>query len=109
MAKSILYWALQRVRNKKDDHTQFVELHFLGSLWRWRYVSGAPYGVWALPSMRLRSWSTKTQEVRTVPNRGEPCCIASDANYFKGRVIREIERLIRTDEWRTHVRNVEAS
>jgi hypothetical protein len=32
-----------------------------------------------------------------------------NVDYFKGRVIREIERLIRTDEWRTHVRNVEAS
>lgn len=111
-----LRWALRQWRNRKDSTRRFHQLSFWGVVWRWKPTSGLPDVLEAF----CPSCDTRLVYENVIPNQYtgraigvklhcETC--SKQALHYDGgfldhlneRVIREIERLHRTGEWKAHV------
>jgi hypothetical protein len=115
---SLLRWALSAWRSRKDNHNRFTQLNIGGVvLWRWRFISNNPTGLTPYcPTcdsqlvFDIEYSSTYPVTVQSTVlicercNRNHPV-LREDGTYegIVKRVSREIDRLIRTGEWRRHV------
>lgn len=113
-AISLLRWAFKAWSSRKDSLSRFHQLNSVGSVWRWNVISSHPIALQAYCpecDMRLVYEETGgrfTNEAQTVVLRCEKCDVVrtsepGDMKYLNNRVSREIDRLIRTGEWRRHV------
>ncbi|WP_313074947.1 hypothetical protein [Melaminivora sp.] len=112
-ALACLRWARRQWRSRKDSTWRFHQLSFLGVLWRWLPTSGLPSHV----SGYCPACDTRLVYETLVPNFDHPRRIAlhcetcssvrlrmeGNLDYMNARVIREIDRLQRTGEWKQHV------
>lgn len=102
-------------RNRKDSTWRFNQLSFLGVVWRWDSTSGLPSAVLSYcPACdtRLVYEQIPADHYFETPQRlllhCETCgCerfrIDGNLAYMNARIIREIDRLHRTGEWKKHV------
>lgn len=108
-------WALRHWRNRKDSTWRFHQLSFSGVLWRWKPTSGLPSHVNGFCpgcDTRLVYIDTPPDLYNEIPRRTSLYCETCNSerlsmngglDYMNGRIIREIERLHRTGEWKRHV------
>ncbi|HYW04184.1 MAG TPA: hypothetical protein VFA86_09600 [Gammaproteobacteria bacterium] len=91
-------WAGGRQRYRQD--------HFLGLRWRWRYRHGAPTGIWCYcPGDDTQLIYNYSQVDNEVTFHCETCgkrygSFAGDYSYVRGLIRRQIDRKLRTGEWR---------
>lgn len=117
-AHCILRLAFQWVRMRKDSHRRFNQLRFLGALWRFgmsnqnsdiraSLAAFCPSCDGRLVSEEIPSdWTLGLhRRVRLICERCNATRVdeAGDASDLIARVSREVDRLIRTGEWRQHV------
>lgn len=113
-AMAFFSWALRYWRNRKDNHNRFNQFSFLGSVWRWNGISSLPYGLRPYCPMcdtmlvyentgGYYSGEDKRVTLHCERCRTSPVVEPGDMNYLRERVTREIDRLLRTGEWRGHV------
>lgn len=117
-AISLLRWALSAWRNRKESTSRFNQLIFGGLvLWRWRSISSHPTGLVPYCAVcdhqltydieyanALRS--TQCQTVLFCEHCNPGLAVLREDGSYDGlikRVSREIDRLVRTGEWRKHV------
>lgn len=111
---SALIWAFMAWSSRKDNQKRFNQFNFLGSGWRWNTISNSPVGLLAYcPECDIRLVYEETggrfsDEPKTIALHCEKCdavrtCELGDLEHLNGRVSREIDRLIRTGQWRQHV------
>lgn len=91
--------------------TDYKEDRFFGVVWRWRYAQGGPTGTWAfcprcdtvlVYSYRHDYGDTKTTlhcETCRVDLATEP----GDKDDLVGKIHRQIDRKIRTGDWKNYV------
>lgn len=112
LAISALRWALRAWESRKDNHERFTQFNFMGGVWRWNFMSGAIWnlGVYCPTCDGVLVYEENTDQFfRTVVNwhceRCNSICVSckGDKDYLNDRVKREIDRLIRTGEWRNYV------
>lgn len=108
-------WALRHWRSSKDSTWRFHQLSFRGVVWRWAPTSGLPHvvrGYCPVCDTRLVYMIVRGDIYTGTPTRTEMHCetcdcrrfqIEGDLDYMNARIIREIDRLHRTGEWRKHV------
>ncbi len=114
---AIAWWLLARshLRNRKDSTWRFNQLSFMGVVWRWDSTSDLPETVVGF----CASCDTRLVYERILGDRyeGTPPQVAlhcetcncerfridGDLAYLNARIIREIDRLHRTGEWKKHV------
>lgn len=117
-AISLLTWALRAWRNRKDNHNRFTQLNLGGEvLWRWRSISSLPSSLVPFcqrcdtqlvydydDGERYSGAQRHTLLICEHCNGHRPVC-REIGNYedLKRRVGRQIDRLIRTGDWRQHV------
>lgn len=114
-ATACVRWALRHLRNRKESTWRFHQLSFLGVVWRWLPTSGLPSHVSGYcPSCDTRlvyeviPSDRYTGTPRRIALHCETCScerlrMEGDLNYMNARIIREIDRLHRTGEWKQHV------
>ena len=113
-AISALRWAFKAWSSRKDNHNRFNQFNFLGSGWRWNTISHRPIGLVAYcPDCDIRLVYEETggrfsDEPKTIALQCEKCdvvrtCELGDLKHLTSRVSREIDRLVRTGQWRQHV------
>lgn len=111
-------WSLlarSHLRNRKESTWRFNQLSFLGVVWRWDSTSDLPktvHGFCASCDTRLVYEQIQGDHYEGTPPQlvlhCETCgCerfrIDGNLAYMNARVIREIDRLQRTGEWKRHV------
>ena len=112
MAVAYLIW--RYLDDKKNSHRRFKELPFLGSVWRWSSLSDLPHalqpycpncqGLLVYEELggrygnQAQSVALHCEACQTIPTEQ-----SGTWKYLQARVEREIQRLIRTGEWRQHV------
>lgn len=118
LAISALRWALKYWRNRKDNHNRFTQLTVGGAVvWRWRSISSLPMTlVPYCPSCSTQlvydyddgeRYTGAQRHTVLVCERcdrhRQVCREPGDYDDLRDRVNREIDRLLRTGEWRQHV------
>lgn len=113
-ALAVLFLGWRYLQYRKSSHRLFKELSYLGSVWRWSSLSDLPHalqpycpschGLLVYEELGGRSGS----QAQSVTLHCEACqTIPTEQpgtwKYLQARVSREIQRLIRTGEWRQHV------
>jgi len=110
----VIYLVWRYLDDRKNSHRRFKELQYLGTVWRWKSLSDLPHAlrphcpscqsllVYEELGGRFGSQSQSVvlhcEKCQTIPTE-EP----GTWKYLQSRVSREIQRLIRTGEWRQHV------
>jgi hypothetical protein len=113
-AVAVVYLGWRYLDNKKNSHRRFKELPYLGSIWRWNSLSDLPNALQPYcPSCQgllvyeelggrygnqAQSVALHCEACQTIPTEQ-----SGTWKYLQARVAREIQRLIRTGEWRQHV------
>ena len=111
---SIFRLALKKWESRKDNQNRFNQLSFLGSVWRWDSMSSLPYG--------LRPYCQRCDTLLVYEETGGgysdepkrvhlhwehcqtiPTSVDGHMRYLQARVSREIDRLVRSGQWRQHV------
>lgn len=118
-AMSLLNWALRAWRSSKDNHSRFTQLKEGGDvLWSWRSISSTPVGL--VPYCQtcstqlvfsyddgegLYSGDQRHTELICQRCNRDRVLLREPGNYqdLVKRIKREIDRLVRTGEWRKHV------
>lgn len=106
---SALRWALRAWASRKDNHERFTQFNFMGGVWRWNFMSGhiGNLGVYCPQCDGALVYSNARQiwEVNWHCERCRCICVSceGDKSYLDGRVKREIDRLVRTGDWRKYV------
>jgi len=110
----VVYLVWRYLDDRKNSHRRFKELQYLGTIWRWKSMSDLPRAlrpycptcqsllVYEELGGRFGSQSQSVvlhcEQCQTIPTE-QP----GTWKYLQARVAREIQRLIRTGEWRQHV------
>ena len=114
-AAACLRWALRHWRNRKDSTWRFHQLSFMGVVWRWEPTSGLPDRVrfycprcdtrlvYELMAGDLYSGAQARIALHCETCNCERLQMVGNLDYLNARIIREIDRLHRTGEWRRHV------
>ncbi|MBL8308014.1 MAG: hypothetical protein JNM33_15085 [Rubrivivax sp.] len=113
-AAAVLTVAL-RVRaaatSTEPTFTDYTEDRFMGAVWRWRYAHGAPTGTWAFcprcDTVLVYSYQRDYGDLKTTLHC-ETCRVdiatePGDRDDLVGKVHRQIDRKIRTGEWKNYV------
>ena len=96
------------VRNTDPTVTDYREDRFFGTVWRWHYAHGGPDGIWAFcPScdtVLVYSYQRDFGDLKTTLHC-ETCNRAiltepGDRDNLVGKVHRQIDRKIRSGEWK---------
>lgn len=91
--------------------TDYTEDRFFGAVWRWRYAHGGPTGTWAFcpgcDTVLVYSYQRNYGDLMTTLHC-ETCHrdIATepgDRDDLVGKVHRQIDRKVRTGEWKNYV------
>lgn len=100
--------AHERLTSNEPQQSAYVQDNFFGVTWRWRYVGGAPTGIWAFcPSCDTQLVYSTNYEFghQTVRLHCETCRHdllqeEGDKDYLVAKAHRQIDRKIRNGEWR---------
>lgn len=111
---AVFFLAWRYLQYRKSSSRLFKELNYLGSVWRWNSPSDLPNALQPYcPSCNTllvyeelggrfgnqsQSVALHCEACQTIPTE-QP----GTWKYLQARTAREIERLIRTGEWRQHV------
>ena len=99
------------VMNTESTVTDYTEDRFFGAVWRWRYAHGGPTGTWAFcprcDTVLVYSYRRDYGAVKTTLHC-ETCDLdiaaePGDRDDLLGKVHRQIDRKIRTGEWKNYV------
>ena len=102
-------------RMRDSNHQRFKQLTMLGGVWRWEYISGAPTNLRVYcprcdgALVYSEEWEYETSLRRKIVQwHCERCntnCVrhAGTRDYLNDRIYREVDRLLRTGDWRRHV------
>lgn len=101
---------------KKETFTEYTKDRFFGAVWRWRYAHRVPAGIWAFcPScdtVLVYSHDGTLFDQRTTLHcetcERSICTQPGDKDELVGKVQRQIDRKIRTGEWKNYVERIEA-
>lgn len=111
-AISLLRRALRAWRSRTESTSRFKQLSFMGSVWRWNSISHHPSALMAYcphcDTALVYAHYLDAYDRHRVRWRCQRCDLvctddSGDKDDLNGRVSREIDRLIRTSEWRKHL------
>ena len=111
--QNIVSLAMRWSRTRNDAQSQFTEFSFLGGKWRWLLTSGTPSSLLSFcpvcdGQLVYEETGDGYGSRRVVKLHCERCQAVrveqgGNLSDLKGRVCREIERQLRTGEWRQSV------
>jgi hypothetical protein len=108
---------IRRLRKPKGPNvTAYTQDTFLGLIWRWSYISNHPHNPWAfcpycdtmLIYSEQRDFYSRNVEHTMLTcetcNR-EMLTHEGDKDYLVNKILRQIDRIIRTGEWKTKIKS----